>query len=288
MGVKVRADATGFPPGKRISLTYDDKEITTAIANEKGSFETNFIIPTGTSGEHKVTTEPPSTEYAFTIIPNLLIGPVCGPLGAEVEANATGFPQNNRISLRYDDKEVTTAIADEEGDLQTTFDIPPSTLGNHQITTEPASNEHTFTITPKLIVAPNEATVDTKVTIAGTGFSPGTISVRYDADQVSTTVVDDKGNFQATFKIPPSAAGEHRITTDIDSSVETFTVIPKLTISPASGHVGTLKILPLPDFIQEASLFFMMKRKYAQWLPIIKGASRQPLLSLPAPVISTG
>ena len=57
--MKVKAIGAGFAQGKRFSISYDDKEVTMATANNKGSFQTTFAVPPSTVGEHKVTTKPP-------------------------------------------------------------------------------------------------------------------------------------------------------------------------------------------------------------------------------------
>jgi len=239
VGVKVKAQGTGFVPGKRISLRYDGSEVATAIPDDKGSFEAIFPVPYSTAGEHKVTTEPASTEQVLTIDPNIVIQPTVGHVGAEVWVSATGFPADHRVSLRYDDKEVTTAVADSRGCLQISFCIPPSTAGKHDVTTEPYSSQQSLSVKPQLVVEPPDGSVGTEVTVIGSGFSPGDVVVKYDAERVAEVTADDRGGFQATFAIPPGHAGEHHIATGSDPTLTTFKVAPRLSVSPTAGPVGT-------------------------------------------------
>ena len=240
IGMGVRANATGFAAKRRVSIRYDDREVTIATTDDKGSLQGVFNVPPSALGEHKVTTEPPSTEQSFTATPKLDIEPLSGPVGMEVKASATGFASGRRISVRYDDEEVTTATADNKGSFSITFAIPPSTAGDHIVTTEPPSSEQTFTVTPRLVLEPPDGSVGTDVTVIGTGFSPGKVAIRYDAEQMTSVVADDQGSFKATFTIPYSAAGEHRITTGSEPSMQKFVVAPKLSASPATGPVGTV------------------------------------------------
>jgi len=239
VGVEVKAWGTGFAPGKRISLRYDDREVAKAVDDGTGSFQTTFPVPYSTAGEHRVTTEPRSVEQGFTVNPNLIIQPAAGHVGVEVWVNATGFAAESRVSLRYNDKEVTTAVADNRGCFQTTFCVPPSTSGNHEVTTEPNSSHQTFSVSPKLVVEPPEGTVGVEVTVTGAGFAPGDLVIKYDAEQVVAVTADEQGDFRAAFTVGSGSAGEHHVTTGSEPTTAAFRVTPKLSVFPATGPVGT-------------------------------------------------
>ena len=97
------------------------------------------------------------------------------------------------------------------------------------------------------LVDPEEGTVGTEVEITGKGFADREdIIIEYDGDEVDIESGDDDtdrdGEFQSTIIIPESTAGSHTITViGDDSGIEveaTFTVEPKITISPESGAAG--------------------------------------------------
>ena len=239
VATRVEVRAAGFAPWKRVSLRYDDKEATTASTDGEGSLQASFAVPRGAAGQHKVSTEPPSVEQAFHVIPRIRIDPCRGPVGTEVNVIATGFSADKRVSIRYDDREVTTATTDGEGSFQATFALPPGTRGAHKVTTEPPSSEDVFTVDPNVIIEPATGPVGTEVTVTGTGFSPGDIVLKYDAEQVAVATADERGSFRTSFAIPSGCAGEHRITTSQEAGAKTFVVTPRLAVSPNAGPVGT-------------------------------------------------
>ena len=237
VGTKVTAIAAGFAAGQRVCVRYDEQEIATAVADDEGSFRVPFSVPGGSTGEHRVMTEPPSKEQTFTITPRLAMDTWSGPVGTEVAVIGAGFGPAERVSLRYDDREVSIVIADEEGSFHTSISIPASVTGEHRVTTEPESTEHTFTVVPRIVVDPPEGDVGTEVTVTGTGFSSGDVSLKYDAEEMVAAVADDRGSLQASFVIPAGAAGEHPIATGSQQCVETFIVTPRLHVHPDDGPV---------------------------------------------------
>lgn len=63
--------------------------------------------------------------------------------------------------------------------------------------------------------------------MGGTGFEAnGTITIKYDDEVMDTVTADDTGIFVATFKVPASQHGQHKITASDGTSTEelTFTV----------------------------------------------------------------
>jgi len=252
VGIEVEAHVTGHDPSRKISLRYDDTEVTTATTDTVGSFRAIFRVPASAAGEHKVSTEPPSTEESFTVTPRLAVQPVAGPVGTELWLNGTGFPSEKRVSLRYDDEEMATVIADTTGGFQARMTVPASTSGKHVITSEPPSTEHTFAVAPHLVVEPAQGPVGSSLTTIGTGFRPGPTVVKFDAEQMLEALADSRGSFRGTFAVPPSVAGEHQLATAPEKATAVFTSIPSMTVTPRNGSVGTTIIISAAGLPQGA------------------------------------
>jgi len=240
VGQEVAAVGTGFAPGTRVSVRYEDREAAIAYTDGKGGFSVAVTIPPSTEGEHNLVTEPPSIQAAYTVVPRIAAEPLSGTVGMTVKVSGTGFPAGRIVSLRYDDREVATATADDTGSFVADMVVPPSITGEHSLTTEPFSTALVFAIVPKLALEPAAGYVGTEVTIAGTGFQPKPVGIRYDAEQVAEAAPDERGSFTVLVKIPESAAGEHRVATGLEPTIPVFVVNPKLSVYPGQGPVGTV------------------------------------------------
>lgn len=118
--------------------------------------------------------------------------------------------------------------------------ITPAPSSSFDVTATPAN---------PLVGIPNptHGPVGTSVTISGVGFqanSPVTIKVgTYGAAITSGTSTNASGSVTATFTVPPSASGIYPISisdgTKSANSSSLFTVDSVLSVSPASGAVGT-------------------------------------------------
>ena len=94
-----------------------------------------------------------------------------------------------------------------------------------------------------ILISPNTGPVGTTVMITGAGF---TASSPYAVKFGTTTVVigqcDNTGAFGTSFSVPTKARGQYAVTVTTDagdtSNAPTFTITPKVTLSPSSGCVG--------------------------------------------------
>ena len=94
-------------------------------------------------------------------------------------------------------------------------------------------------------VNPETGTVGTQVTITGAEATPnGTVEIYWDNNLIGTTTSDSFGNFYYTFTVPPSTMGPHHvILIDVATripGIATFTVVPKISITPITGPTGTM------------------------------------------------
>jgi len=100
-------------------------------------------------------------------------------------------------------------------------------------------------VTGITLVYPERSPVGTKVLIKGVGFHRDErIEVFYNDDEIvianGDNKTNDEGDFALSVVVPPSAAGNHTVTVEIDQDEATaeFTVEPKISVSATSVMVG--------------------------------------------------
>lgn len=83
--------------------------------------------------------------------------------------------------------------------------------------------------------------VGDSLTVSGSYFPPGQFAITYDGVTVTTVTVPSSGAFSTTITVPSGVAGTHQIAAKAGTSVisqASFTVLPKLVLSPASAPPG--------------------------------------------------
>ena len=94
-----------------------------------------------------------------------------------------------------------------------------------------------------ITISPTNGPVGTTVMASGAGFA---LNTNYFVKFGTTTVVmgtcDINGTFSTSFPVPTKARGQYPVTVTTDdgdtSNAPTFTITPKITLSPSSGGVG--------------------------------------------------
>jgi hypothetical protein len=258
---------TGFASGEtNIKVTYDGGTVKTDIAADaKGSWQSNFSIPSSSRGSHDiraygaVTNESDLQSASFTVSPGIKLEPVSGHLGGAIYVgdglyvNGVGFEANEtNIKLTYDGALAVSGItADAKGSWSDRFDVPSSTKGEHIID---ASGEITkasdivdaiVIVSPEVELNPASGAIGNDITVHGTGFAANqVITISYDGNKIASgAATDAKGIFTTSFKIPKSRAGDHTITvTDptaavfsLNFSVESVPPPTPSLISPEAG-----------------------------------------------------
>lgn len=141
------------------------------------------------------------------------------------------------------------------------FRVPASYKGRHYIgialnETATPSYKVPFMVKPKVELAgQNSGYVGDTVIVRGSGFARNeTVSVWYFVDSsthvaFNASPADADGNWEATFMVPASPKGEHRITSDSQNTPYTsvqntvFTVVPKIILDKSSGTAGDTVII---------------------------------------------
>ena len=147
-GSQVGITGTGFKANAAISIRLDSGQVKSSVADASGSFSDRFVVPDVNAGNYTVTASDGtnSATTSFTVTASMQISPASGSVGTTVTVKGTGFA--GTVTVKYDDKVVSTTTADVSGAFTTAFDAPVSVHGDHVITVNDATItlQRTFTM----------------------------------------------------------------------------------------------------------------------------------------------
>ena len=114
--------------------------------------------------------------------PIIFLDPQSGPVGTSVNITGAGFGSSSTITIEFDGTPVATipntVTNTPAGFFTATFNVPPSSNGDHTVKATQGGNSdsETFTVTssttPVINLDPTSGPVGSSVDIIGTGFSP--------------------------------------------------------------------------------------------------------------------
>jgi hypothetical protein len=241
-------------------------------ADEDGSWEVSFQIPSSDQGSHKIDAQGEDSGFAevqdvtFEVTPSISLDEDSGSVGDTITMTGDGFVADERdITILFDGDAVQTEIrADDNGYWEGSFEVPELASGTYDVTAEGEFTdkedieELSFEIGPGLMLSPNQGHVGTSLTVTGGGFATSkNVIIRYNGTQVATAPTNSKGSFIVTFAVPESQHGARQVSAEVDGIVEataTFTMesnapgVPEL-ISPADkSRVGIIGRTVRPTF----------------------------------------
>ncbi len=262
-GSSTAVTGSGFGAGEtNIVITYDGTVVFSGIsADSQGGWSATFTVPASTYGSHTIDASGTSTsstnvpDITFAITPGISINPTSGLPGSLVTVTSSGFGAGETgISVIYDGTVVSSGIsASTQGGWSITFTIPPSASGSHTIDANGSATLATnipdisFTVIPGISISRTSGVPGNSVVVTGFGFGAGEtgISVTYDGTVVSSDAkANPLGSWSATFVVPTSASGSHRVgargsvTQTTRVSEADFNIGPGISASPDFGNVG--------------------------------------------------
>jgi hypothetical protein len=135
-------------------------------------------------------------------------------VGSTVTVNGTGYPAFAPLTVSFDGNPVATYCqANASGRVGCSVAIPETTAGDHKVTVSDGTytGTATYTVDPTLRLIAGTGAPGSKLTVSGTGFTPGSVTVTLDGSKVSTCDANSNGTINAcSFTVPATAtAGDH-------------------------------------------------------------------------------
>jgi hypothetical protein len=261
-GTEVIVYGHDFAEGVLVDIYYDENLVATDRTNSKGDFTIVITIPEGCQGHYQVLAagKYTSVDTYFTVNPGLTVTPDDGPVGTTVVVKGLGFAKNEEgIKLMYYlngsyETIERNILANAKGSWETSFQIPPSTRGEHKIDAEGAESKlyevtnAIFRVTAEISLDKSSGSVGDTITMTGSRFTANEkgIKILFDSQAVVTGIkANSKGDWEASFEVPEIPAGGYEVTAEgeqtkrEDISEFRFEIKPDIVLSPNEGHVGT-------------------------------------------------
>lgn len=259
VGDSVSIIGTGFSPGTDVSIFMDSSPAVLAslTPTASGTLNGTITIPASSRGNHAISTSVSGVPIQlFAVNSRIILNPVAGGVGDIVTVTGSGFnagPVNN-VTISWDSSDLTTSPAtvntDANGTFSCIFTVPSVTQGSHTVKAADSGGNATaaFSIVPKITLTPPNGVFGDKVVISGSGFSGNQpIALTIDGNPIAVTpsplTSGANGSIDnVSFDIPAIAGGIHTVrASDQDGHFceATLTVSPKISVTPASGTVGT-------------------------------------------------
>jgi hypothetical protein len=186
---------------------------------------------------------------------SITLAPSSGTTGSKIGLTGDGFI-GKMATIYWDDKKIIQNVpVSKTGQINFSFEIPPSSKGAHVVKVTDDSNwsnitaTANFSIIPSIVTEPPWGKISTRIYIFGYGFSPNESGIKYtwDAKPLSKSPIqaDKTGSWSSQFDVPTGPKGEYIIGVSSDSTGAgevpglVFTVSPFCKATPLSGPVGT-------------------------------------------------
>ena len=149
VGSEVTVSGTGFKASSPISITFDNKQITTTMTDNVGSFNTSFTVPVRVTGTYRVRISDGTNTASlnFNIGTSTSISQTSGHVGSELTINGIGFVAGRTVTVTYDKTKVATATVSTDGTFSTTFKVPASASGENAIVVTDGITTQQFSFT---------------------------------------------------------------------------------------------------------------------------------------------
>ena len=260
-GIEVTVYGHDFHGGTLVDIYYDGTMIATGRTDKSGDFTITFTVPEGCKGPYRVLADVgyATADAYFIIRPGLTVSPEKGPPGTTVTVEGRGFAKNEAgIELMYYlngsyETVERNIIANARGSWETSFQIPPSTRGEHKLDAQGAESrlyevkDAIFRVTAEISIDKSSGIVGDTITMTGSRFAADErdIEILFDGEAVVTDIrANAQGDWEASFEVPEIPTGEYSVTAEGeqtkigDISELSFEIKPYIVLSPDEGDVG--------------------------------------------------
>jgi hypothetical protein len=262
----VTLNGYGFDASQDIQVKFKDTVITTTKANTAGSWNATYTILDTPGGDYVFKVEAKEgtglwvnwVSKDFEVIPKITVTPSSGTVGQTIEVSGTGFADEEEdVEVTFDTEVVkpnTPIVVGQDGSWEATIVIPPLHRGDHYID---ASGESTrardvtdvkFVVGAGILVELVESLgpyVGDTINVKGGGFATSETGIRvyFDGAPVTQTFnAKGDGTWETSFILPASSYGSHTIgASGAITTAATTTLSTKAkieSISPVEGSPG--------------------------------------------------
>ena len=156
----------------------------------------------------------------------IILEPSSGPAGTSVTVTGAGFDPTSTVTIDFGStSDVTTNPSPLKttatGFFTATFNVPPSSNGDHTVKAMQGSNEASkpFTVTPDITLNPTSGLVNTLVIVTCINFDPiSNVIITFAGNPVTTipatVTTDTNGDFSANFTVPNSTPEARIVSAD--------------------------------------------------------------------------
>ncbi len=265
VGASVTVQAGDFAANSILTARFDGALVTTAPTtvqtDDNGNVTFAILIPAASAGEHEIlVTDGVNTDTdTFTVVPKVRItSPATkrGPVGTTVTVAGTGFSGAGvTADVTIGGSPLASGVpVDNTGSFTATGVVPSLASGDKTVTaTDGAGNvgnvTDTFTVTPTLTLSPTSGLAGSWVTVSGTGWTQGNVTLTFAGASWETVEAEDTGVIEAVSKqIPTGATAGTKTVVGTDTgsltASTTFTVVARgLSLTPNSGPRGTTVLI---------------------------------------------
>ena len=148
---EVTVSGTGFGYKSDFAIFIDGTKVASDQTDKYGTFDVSFNMPEIKAGLYDIEAEDEDdnsdkADFSFTLASTTLT-PTTGHIGTEVTATGTGFTAGSTVAIKYDATEIATPAVKTDGTFSTTFKVPASKNGDHEITIGDDVTTKIFTFT---------------------------------------------------------------------------------------------------------------------------------------------
>jgi hypothetical protein len=280
VGQTIEISGTGFAAEEEdIEVTFDGEVVQTnspIVADDNGSWDATIRVPALHRDTYDIDASGMLTrardvdEIKFILGAGIWTKPDSAPTGETITVNGGGFRTGETgIKVEFDGQVQESGItAREDGTWETSFDLPPSTNGDHTVS---ASGDITSTVTATLSTkakiqdpSPDAGAQGDLISITGNGFNSnskltvkiaGIVAPGEDGEPLGVRS-QPNGNIAVSFRVPKgSIAGKRTLEVSDEGGaadqIDDFTVNPPKTLS-----ITPLPISPKDDTLRSKEVTF--------------------------------
>ncbi len=204
--------------------------------------------------------------------PEISLSPDSGAVGTTVTISGENWDsfKGDEIYIYFSGEEISASpiVVPQTGVFQLDFNIPGDAEPDEydiRVRAEWGSTLATRTFTvlePGISLSRKSGPVGSKLVVDGEGFyADKVVTIYFDRAILSTMTASPSGEFSYNFNVPASTAGTHDViaeNAEDNFSDAEFEVLPKITLSPETGAVGSILKVSGTGFASKSdiSIFF--------------------------------